>query len=119
MQDIFQEACLLRLSISVWHGVKKLDPQIMEQLGESEWLKGRKHLIDPEYLSPIKATAQKARCLVKKKALPFPIPGLNLVPKDSIIGIENQLEDMQREFNANVQLFLTTTVKRGKRLSLH
>ena len=106
MEHIFNEACLLRLSISTWSGVKKLDPSIMERLGESEWLKGRKVLIDPEYLSAIKASAQKGRCLIKRRALPFPMPGLNLVPKDSIIDIENQLDDTKHEFNANVRLFL-------------
>lgn len=106
METIFQEACLLRLSISTWNGVKKLEPSIMERLGEPDWLKGRKVLVDPTYLSSIKATAQKARCLIKKRALPFPMPGLNLVPKESIVTIENQLEDIKHEFNANVRLFL-------------
>ena len=106
MQNIFEEACLLRLSISVWSGIKKLDPAVMEQLGESDWLKGRKHLIDPEYLSPIKGSAQKARCLIKKQALPFPMAGLNLVPKEQITTIENQLQDIRHEFLSNTRLFM-------------
>lgn len=106
MENIFNEACLLRLSISTWAGLKQLDPSVMERIGESEWLKGRKVLIDPEYLGPIKTTAGKARCLVKKQALPFPISGLNLVPREQIVTIENQLGDLKEEFNGNVRLFM-------------
>ncbi len=106
MENIFNEACLLRLSISTWAGLKQLDPSVMERIGESEWLKGRKVLIDPDYLGPIKASAGKARCLVKMQALPFPISGLNLVPKEQITAIENQLGDLKEEFNGNVRMFM-------------
>jgi len=106
MENIFKEACLLRLSISTWAGLKQLDPSVMERIGESEWLKGRKVLIDHEYLAPVKTTAGKARCMIKKQALPFPISGLNLVPKEQISAIENQLQDLRHEFNANVRMFM-------------
>lgn len=79
----------------------------MERIGESDWIKGRKNLVDPEYLQPIKGTASKARAFVKKQALPFPINGLNLVPKDTIVDIENNLQDLKHEFQANVRIFLS------------
>ena len=107
MQDIFQKACLLQLCIKVWTGAKKLDPIYMEHLGQSDWLKGRKHLIDPEYLSPIKTTAGKARAFVKKHALPFPINGLQLVPKDSISYIESNLLEYEHMFSSDLRRLLS------------
>jgi hypothetical protein len=79
----------------------------MEHLGQSDWLKGRKHLIDPEYLSPIKTTAGKARAFVKKHALPFPINGLQLVPKDSISYIESNLLEYEHMFSSDVRRLLS------------
>jgi hypothetical protein len=106
MQDIFQKACLLKLTLKIWTGTKRLDPIYMERLGESEWLKGRKNLVDPEYLNPIKTTAGQARAFVKKHALPFPINGLQLVPKESISYIESNLQEYEHMFNSDVQRFI-------------
>jgi hypothetical protein len=105
--DIFQQACLLQLCIKTWTGAKKLPPYYVQRIGESDWIKGRKNLVDPDYLQPLKTTACKARTFVKKQALPFPIHGLSLVPKETLTSIENSLQDYQHEFDSNVRYFLS------------
>ena len=43
--DVFQKACLIQLSTSVWQGCCKLDESVLKRIGEnSEWLKGSKDL---------------------------------------------------------------------------
>ncbi|MFW5734517.1 MAG: DUF3150 domain-containing protein [Oceanidesulfovibrio sp.] len=95
---VFDRSCLLQLSTRMWQGQKMVEPSVMERLGDAGWLKGRKHLVDPDHLAPVKAVVGKARTMLRKIALPFPIDGLTLVPKESIETIEAQLHDLQVEF---------------------
>ena len=60
-ENIFQKACLIQLSTSCWQGSRMLDAAIMEQIGNSEWLKGRKYLVNPETLNPIRAVISRTR----------------------------------------------------------
>jgi len=78
----------------------------MEQIGDAEWLRGRKKLIDPELLNPIQAVITRARKDIKRLALPFPVEGLTLVPKDIIQDLEGTLEQRKAEYWAAVELFL-------------
>jgi len=103
--NIFKKACLIQLATSCWVGAKMLQPGIMEKIGDSEWLKGRKLLINPELLGPIKTTIQKARQLLMKHALPFPLPGLFLVPKENIADVDGQLALIQQEFASKAESF--------------
>ena len=49
--DIFQKACLIQLSTSVWQGCCKLDESVLKRIGEnSEWLKGSKDLVNQDLL---------------------------------------------------------------------
>ena len=105
-ENIFDRACLIQLSTPCWTGSKQLQPSVMEQVGDSDWVKGRKVLIDPETLSPIKAAVSKARTFLKKVALPFPINGLTLVSKEALSRLELGLRDIQYEYNAAVESFL-------------
>jgi len=65
-ENVFKKACLIQLSTSCWIGSKMLTQGVMENIGNSEWLKGKKLLVNPELLSPIKTTIQKARCAARK-----------------------------------------------------
>lgn len=103
--DIFKKACLVQLATSCWTGAKDINQSLMGNLGNTEWLKGKKLLVNPEVLSPLKATIQMARKLLARYALPFPISGLHLVPKDSIDEIDNRLEMFQADFMNKVSSF--------------
>jgi len=103
--DTFKRACLVQLATSCWIGSKTLNPSIMDNLGNGEWLKGRKLLISPDLLGPIKTSIQQARKLLARYALPFPIAGLHLCPKDIIDEIDNRLEMLKSEFMSKVETF--------------
>jgi len=106
-QTVFQKACLIQLATSCWVGSKMLQQGIMEKIDNSEWVKGKKLLINPELLGPIKTSIQKARQLLAKSALPFPVTGLYLVPKDSIVDVDGQLSLIQQEFVSKVDSFVS------------
>lgn len=97
-ENIFQEACLIQLSTSCWQGSRILDSSIMEQIGDSEWLRGRKYLVDQETLHPIRCIVSRARKDLEKRALPFPIIGLTLVPKEQLHSVEECLKTHKADF---------------------
>lgn len=103
--NVFQEACLLQLNTSCWQGSRMLDPAVMERIGNSEWLRGRKHLISPEALNPIRAAISRARKDVERFALPFPLVGLTLVPKEQLARIEECLARHRTDYWNEVEKF--------------
>ncbi|MGA2226911.1 MAG: DUF3150 domain-containing protein [Syntrophobacteraceae bacterium] len=105
-ENIFQKACLVQLSTGVWQGVTALGSNLMEKIGNSEWLKGAKVLIDPDCLSTVRSVLSKARTHLQKAALPFPIHGLTLVPKETLTRIDETLCQMKSEFEAEVEKFI-------------
>lgn len=105
-ENIFRQSCLLQLNTSCWTGSKTLDPAAMERLGDSDWLRGKKHLVDPDYLAPIKATCLRARKFLAKSALPFPLTTLTLVPKECIVRLEEGLKSFEAEYWDMVESFV-------------
>ncbi len=104
--NIFQQACLIQLSTSCWQGSRMLDAAVMEQIGSSEWLKGRKYLVNPETLNSIRAVISRARKDLERNALPFPLSSLTLVPRERITVIEEILGRYQSEFCREVETFV-------------
>ena len=105
-KEVFQKACLLQLSTSVWTSSRMLEQAIMERIGtNTEWLRGRKFLINPELLGPINTTTHQARNLVQKHALPFPITSIYLVPKESLALIDERLQEFKERFWVKVAEF--------------
>jgi len=104
--NIFQKACLIQLSTSVWQGACKLDPNVLKRVGsKSDWLRGSKDLINPEFLSPVRKTANQARNEIKKHALPFPIHSIDLIPKESLTSIDESLAQYKKDFWQKVDDF--------------
>ena len=103
---VFEQACLLQLHTACWQGSKMLDPAVIEQIGDSDWLKGRKYLVKPEALQPVRAVISRARKFIAKSALPFPIDGLNLVPKAQIETIELGIKQHENLYWGEVNDFL-------------
>lgn len=104
--QIFDKACLGKLSTSCWQGSKMLEPTYVSRLGDQDWIRARKFLVNPERLNAIKAVVGRARSYLQKKALPFPIAGLTLIPKDAIFDIDATLGELQVEFWQEVERFL-------------
>lgn len=105
--DVFQEAALIQLSASCWIGSKSLHQGMLKDIGNAQWLRGKKLLINPELLGSIKTTIHKARQLVNRFALPFPLTGLYLVPKESIDQVDAMLEQVKDEYWAKVNSFIS------------
>lgn len=107
-ERIFDKACLIQMTTSVWSASKSVDPVLLKQLGQnSDWVKGRKHLINPELLGQIKTAAHQARNKVKQYALPFPIMSIQLVPRQYISTIEEILQQYQARFWEKVEEFIS------------
>lgn len=105
-ERIFDKACLIQLTTSVWSASKSVDPVLFEHAGQnSDWIKGRKFLINPELLGQIKTAAHQARNKVRRYALPFPIQSVQLVPKEYVSTIEEILQYQQARFWEKVDEF--------------
>ncbi len=106
--EIFERACLIQMTSSVWSASKSIDPVLLRQLGEhSEWLKGRKNLINPEVLGQIRTAAHQARNKVKQYALPFPITSIQLIPKEYIATVEEILQQQEQIYWNRVEEFIS------------
>jgi len=105
-KELFQKACLIQISSSIWMGSRMLEQGHMEKIGQSEWLKGRKFLVNPELLSPIKTASHQARNTVQKHTLPFPITSLYLIPKESLGIVDQALEGFKERFWGRVNDFV-------------
>jgi len=104
--DVFQKACLIQLSTSVWQGCCKLDESVLKRIGEnSEWLKGSKDLVNQDLLSPIRKCAGQARTAILKYSLPFPINSVYLISKEALTQIDETLQEYKEQFWDKVQDF--------------
>lgn len=104
-KQLFREACLIQLNATCWGGFKALSSDVMSEIGDIEWVKGRKHLIHPELLNPIRAVIARSRLHLHRHALPFPLAGLQLVPKAKINDVHEALLTLRAEFQSEVQRF--------------
>ena len=106
-KNIFKSASLLQLSSSIWACSRVLNQAVLAQkLGENnEWLRGRKYLINPELLGPIKTCVHQSRNHINRFALPFPVTSLYLIPKDSITVIDERLQFYKERFFEKVEDF--------------
>ena len=106
--NIFENACLIQFRTSCWTGTKQLSDSAMAQIGnlDPNWLKGKKHLVNPVLLAPVKSAIYRARRVLLSQALPFPIHALTLVPKENIVSIEDKLQNAKLEFLHEVRGFV-------------
>lgn len=108
-ENVFRKACLIQLTTSVWMGSKMLDQSHMSKVAEnSEWLRGRKFLINPELLGPLHTSTHQSRDLVKQYSLPFPITGLYLIPKESLAFVDERLTYQKDRYLEKVNAFVGT-----------
>lgn len=105
-ENMFKEAALLQLNATCWHTDKKLPQSMLAEVGNVEYLRGRKLLLPQEATSAIKQIIGKARNYLRRIALPFPINGCVLVPKRLIPEIQESLKKLEQEYNYAVDDFL-------------
>lgn len=91
-RGVFDNACLVQFSTSLWQCSKMLDQHVMHRIGENtQWLRGRKYIINPELLGPCRTAVHQARDMLKRFGLPFPITSIYLIPKESVQVVDERL----------------------------
>lgn len=105
-ENIFKEAALLQLNATCWQIDKKLPQALLEEVGNTEYLRGRKLILPQDSTAMIKQVVGKARNYLRRIALPFPINGCVLAPKKLIPEIQEELQKLEREYLNQVDDFL-------------
>lgn len=116
-ENMFREAALLQLTATCWQLDKKLPQSMLADVGNVDFLRGRKLLLAPDSTALIKQHIGKARSYLRKISLPFPIKGCVLVPKKLIPEIQEHLKEIEWHYNSAVEDFLywyPQTVKDAK-----
>lgn len=116
-ENMFREAALLQLTATCWQLDKKLPQSMLADVGNVDFLRGRKLLLAPDSTALIKQHIGKARNYLRKISLPFPIKGCVLVPKKLIPEIQEHLKEIRWHYNSAVEDFLywyPQTVKDAK-----
>jgi len=107
MDNLFEKGCLVQLSASVWGATRKIKPhQLADLTVSSEWLRASKKLVDPEALKPTNKIINKTRSYLTSMSLPFPIKGMEFVPKEMISRVDEKLNEFRSEFNQSVDDFM-------------
>ena len=107
-ENIFEQGCLVQLTVSQWGAAKKIDKRkITEMVSSPEWVRASKKLVDPEALKPISKIVNKARSYLASISLPFPINGLVFVPKDLISKVDTKLQEFKDDYNFAVSKFVS------------
>lgn len=105
-ENMFREAALIQLNATCWQLDKQLPPALLADVGNVDYLRGRKLLLPPDATALIKQIIGKARNYLRKIALPFPVTGCLLVPKKLIPEIQEHLQKLEWEYNSAVEDFI-------------
>ena len=105
-ENMFKEAALIQLTATCWSIDKKLPQELLSDVGNPDFLKGKKLLLNPESTALIKQVIGKARNYLRKIALPFPIVGCLLIPKKLIPDAQEYLTKLEWDYNSCVDDFL-------------
>lgn len=100
--NVFEAASLIQLQTSTWQATKMLNDEEIKVLADPDWVRGRKHLVDPNFLSGPRKVITACRKYISTIALPFPINGLQLVAKDTITKIDRFLSLKKESFSDEV-----------------
>lgn len=107
-KSIFNEGCLIALSISIWGGRIKLPSKLLDlpEDVDRKFIKASKDLIEKDSLKPVTDIRNDATTYLYNKSLPFPIRGINFVPKGIIQEIDIRLKEFRSEFNNRTDDFI-------------
>jgi hypothetical protein len=100
---ILEAACLLQLQTGTWQASKILKEDEIKEISDPDWIRARKLLVDPDFLSGPKTIISRGRKYLKNITLPFPIPGLILIARESIAKVDSKLLSLKGEFFTQVE----------------
>lgn len=96
--NVFEAASLIQLQTGTWQATKMLNEEEIRILADPDWVRGKKHLVDPDFLAGPRKIINRSRKYLSQIALPFPVPGLVLVAKDTINAIDYFLSCKKESF---------------------
>lgn len=100
------EGVLIQLVCKQWEGRAQLEKEKMKGLPK-EIVRGRHELlVNRDTLKEISAIKRRAKTLLEYCALPFPIDSVYWVKKESVVLIEQDLQDIKTDFDNQVNLFI-------------
>lgn len=112
-EEIFSRAVLLSVTMSSWTGKSRQDEDDIRSQGlqaeiedsKGVFIPGHKYLIDPSRLKPFGWFRSRIDYILKQYSYPFPISGVRFIPKAHISTVLDQLDDLEKDFNAAVEVF--------------
>jgi len=112
---LFENGCLVQLSVSVWGGRIKLPSTLLQVDADPSLIRATKYLVDRSCLKPVEEVRHQARTFLYNKTLPFPIPGVLFIPKSLLTEVDETFQGYQKvfenkvtEFAGNYDLFMNT-----------
>lgn len=103
---MFKEAALIQLTATCWQTYKKLPESLLADVGNIDYLRGRKLLLSPESTALIREHVNRARNYLRKITLPFPLKGCQLIPRKIIPIVQIRLQEFKFAYNSAVEDFL-------------
>lgn len=107
-EDITKLGVLCSLEKRTWSAIKRIPKEKLKNLASkklSSWVKANKGLIDKNALTEINSKITKAINIIQGASLPFPIRGIWFVPKELVLGVSQQLDEVIEELNILVNKF--------------
>jgi len=109
MENMFEKGCLVQLSASVWRAARKIKTEQLSEMDVSrEWLSATKKLVDPDSLKPLNKVVNASRSYLAGVTLPFPIHGMEFIPKEMISKVDEKLESFKADFQGAEETFLAS-----------
>jgi len=110
IEKIFEDGVLVDLDVGCWSGQATLqaaDLKLKQHEIPAIFKLGKKWLIEPDVLQPIRVIEREGRMTLKAWAFDFPIGGARFVPKASLGRVIDRLDDLKAQFDLAVETFLS------------
>jgi hypothetical protein len=107
-KDIFAKASIVHKSMPCWSARKKVNTKDLDETPDvnKEWLTAAKRLFHKDALKPHTNIITAARNFVDRYALPFPWPGLHLVPREYTEIIDDEFQKLRTAYNQATEDFV-------------
>ncbi len=102
---LFENGCLVQLSVSIWGGKIKLPSTLLQVDADPSLIRATKYLVDRSCLKPVEEVRHQARTFLYNKTLPFPIPGVLFIPKSLLTEVDETFQGYQKVFGNKVTEF--------------
>lgn len=102
LEQLTQRCCLLRFTRKCWQGTKALPKNIIERIGNAEYLTGSKRLVDRELIKKPMNIISATEKYLDSKDVKFPFVGIRAIGKERLGDVSSGLENFEKLFNEAV-----------------